>query len=332
MHCDRLLGLCRRYQVQVPLYVMTSPATDQATRLYFQQQRGCGLAQGQMQIFCQGSMPAVDSTSGLVLLESPGSLALSPDGHGGMVAALKRNGCLDDMQRRGIQFIYYAQIDNPMARACDPELVGYHLLSGSQMTTQVVKKRFAREKVGNVVAIDGRVQIIEYSDLPDEIADQVDSQGLPRFWAGNIAIHVFDLDFLQQAVQSSTALPFHRAQKKVSCIDSQGRLVHPDQPNATKFERFIFDLLPIARRAIAVEQSAAEVFAPVKNANGAAVDTPFHTQQAILNQHRRWIEAAGSTIQTGVSVEISPLWALDAQEVSQRLDRSVHFSRDTFLV
>lgn len=331
MHCDRVLGMSRRYGVDIPVYVMTSPATDAPTREYFESEQRCGLAADQLQVFCQGMMPAVDASTGKVLLASKSSIALSPDGHGGLVAALQKSGILQQAAERGIEYFYYAQIDNPLAQVCQPDLIGYHLLAGSQMTTQVVQKRFAEEKVGNVVSIDGRVQIIEYSDLPADVAKIQNADGSLRLWAGNIAIHVFDRSFLKSVVESAHGLPFHRAHKKVSFVNGQGQYIDPKDPNAIKFERFVFDLLPIAERAIVVEDAAQDVFAPVKNANGAALDTPAHTQQAILDQHRRWIEAAGSSIDPGVKVEISPRWAIDATEVAEKLATAVRFSEPTFL-
>ncbi len=332
MHCDRLLGVSRRYGKKIPLFLMTSPATDGDTRDYFESEDQCGLDEGQLTIFCQGTMPAVDAETGRVLLSSKNSLALSPDGHGGLVQALQRSGCMQRIGDLGVDILYYAQVDNPLADLCDPELIGYHLLSDSQMTTQVVKKRFAKEKVGNVVSIDGKVQIIEYSDLPDDAAEQKASDGSLKLWAGNIAIHVFDTRFLQKVVDTRVGLPFHRASKTVPFLDQSGQWIDPAKPNAIKFERFVFDLLPMADKAIVVEGDPVEVFAPVKNATGAPTDTPESCQRAPLAQHRRWIEAAGSTISSGVAVEICPRWALDAQEVAERLKHPVHFAVDTFLV
>ncbi|MBX3420861.1 MAG: UDPGP type 1 family protein [Pirellulaceae bacterium] len=331
MHCHRLLAVSRRYGTQIPLYIMTSPATDQQTRQYFAQHQEFGLAQDQVSIFCQGTMPAVDAKTGKVLMESKSSLALSPDGHGGLLQALQRAGCLQAAQERGIDYLYYAQVDNPLAQLCDPLLMGYHILTGSQMTTQVVQKRFAHEKVGNVVALQGRVHIIEYSDLPAELAERKSLDGRLELWAGNIAIHVFDRQFLQNVAASPTGLPFHRAIKKVAAVDWQGCALEPAVANALKFERFVFDLLPMADQAIVVEGCSSDVFAPLKNASGAEVDTPEHCQAALLAQHRRWVEAAGGTIAPGVKVEISPTWALDAAEVAAKLSEPVHFSADTFL-
>ncbi len=331
IHCDRLLAVMKRYGVAIPMYIMTSPATDAETRQFFHEHDRCGLAEDQLTIFCQGTMPAVDAKTRKILLASTGCLALSPDGHGGLVAALEKSGCLGEARARGIELFYYAQVDNPLAQLCAPELLGYHLLSRSQMTTQVVKKRFAKERVGNVVMVDGKVQIIEYSDLPDSAAEQTDASGGLRLWTGNTAIHVFDRLFLESVVQSADGLPFHRAQKAVPFIDESGQLIEPRDANAIKFERFVFDLLPLAERAFVVEGDAAQIFAPVKNAAGASVDTAAHAQAAMLNLHRSWLLATGAEVPENIKVEIHPDWALDGSQVKAKIQPGIRFATDTYL-
>ena len=331
MLADRLLAIMQRYHVSIPMYVMTSPATDAETREYFAKNRRCGLADDQLVIFCQGTMPVLEAGSGKLLLESRSQLALSPDGHGGLISALHKNGCLADAESRGIEHFFYAQVDNPLVQLCDPYLIGYHILSASQVTTQVVSKRFAKEKVGNVVGLDGKVQIIEYSDLPDSAAEQVQADGSLKLWAGNIAVHLFDRRFLQSVVDDSDSLVFHRAHKAVAHLNESMELVQPDKPNAIKFERFVFDLLPLATRSLVVEGDAAEVFAPVKNADGAAVDTPEQAKAAIGKLHRSWLEAAGVSIAPEVKIEIHPAWALDATEVRNKVGIECKISCDTFL-
>ena len=326
---DHLLAVSRRYGATIPLYIMVSPATREETIAYFEQHDYFGLA-GNCQIFCQGTMPAVDAQSGRVLLETPESLALSPDGHGGLVAALEANHVLDDMRRRGIRQLFYAQIDNPLAQIADPELIGHHLRAESEMTTQVVPKRDPLERVGNVVAIDGRVQIIEYSDLPDTAARLRAADGSLKLWAGNMAIHVFDVAFLDRALRQTDMLPFHRARKKVSYCDASGKTIEPAEPNAIKFERFVFDLLPAARNAIVVEADPAEAFAPVKNANGAPTDTPETAQQAMVALHARWLRDAGALVEHGIPVEIHPGWALDQQECARKVEPGLRVTRATF--
>ena len=331
MLADRLLAVMKRYKVSIPMYVMTSPATDAETREYFDQNRRCGLAKDQLIIFCQGTMPAVDANSGKLLLECPGSLAVSPDGHGGLISALDKNGCLADAASRGIEHFFYAQVDNPLVQLCDPGLIGYHVLSASQVTTQVVRKRFAKEKVGNVVGFHGKIQIIEYSDLPDSAAEQILDDGSLKLWAGNIAVHLFERLFLQSVLDDTESLPFHRAHKAVPYLNESLELVKPEKPNAIKFERFVFDLLPLAERSIVVEGDAAEVFAPVKNADGSTFDTPELSKAALCKLHRGWLEAAGVSIMPDVKVEIHPAWALDADEVREKVGNECKISFDTFL-
>jgi UDP-N-acetylglucosamine/UDP-N-acetylgalactosamine diphosphorylase len=330
MHIDRLRAVGQRFAVQIPLWIMTSPATDQETREYFRKHQQFGLSPDELTIFCQGSMPAVDATTGKILLSSKHEIALSPDGHGGLLAALQKNGLLNLAAQRGLKHFFYAQVDNPLVMAADPELLGHHISAASEMTTQVVKKRFALEKVGNVVSIDGKVQIIEYSDLPTKYAEQTSADGSLKLWAGNIAVHVFDVNFLQRVVRHADALPFHRARKPVPFVNPNGELIQPTAANAIKFEKFIFDLLPLAEKAIVVEGNAREVFAPVKNANGAPSDTPNATQQAISNLHCQWLTSSGCTIDPGVTVEIHPAWALDATEVQRRIATPLHISADTY--
>jgi UDP-N-acetylglucosamine/UDP-N-acetylgalactosamine diphosphorylase len=275
-------------------------------------------------------MPAVEASSGKILMSSKSEIALSPDGHGGLLAALNKHGLLDQAARQGIDYFFYAQVDNPLVPVADAELLGYHILACSEMTTQVVQKRFALEKVGNVVAIDGKVQIIEYSDLPAQYAEQTLPDGSLKLWAGNIAVHVFDVRFLRRVSQHADALPFHRAKKPVPHVASDGKWIQPSEANAIKFERFIFDLLPLAEQAIVVEGDAREVFAPVKNANGAATDTPLATQAALISLHAEWLKSAGCTIAPGAKVEIHPAWALDATEVQRHIDKPFHISNDTY--
>lgn len=316
MFADNLRAIEKVYGCKIPLLLMTSPATDEETRQYFEENQYLGLGSDQVHVFRQGTMPAVEAGTGKLLLEQKDSLALSPDGHGGTVAALVSSGLLDKLVRDGIKHLFYAQVDNPLVRLCDPSFLGHHLMAGSDMTTLVVRKRYPAERVGNVVLVDGQVQIIEYSDLPGEAAEARAADGGLRLWAGNIAVHVFEVDFLKRAAADPTRLPFHRASKKVSYVDDSGNSIEPASPNAIKFERFIFDLLPFAENAFVVEGNPAEVFAPVKNADGAATDTPAAAKQQIVDLHKSWLEAAGVRVADQVRVEINARVALGPDEVA----------------
>ncbi len=319
---EKIAARARVAGMRIPLYLMTSPATHAETLDYLRANENFGLASEDVRVFCQGTMPAVDATTGRLLLADKHCLALSPDGHGGTLRALSAGGCLADMRARGLRQLFYCQIDNPLVEMCDPAFLGYHLLAGSEMSTAVVAKRHSREKVGNVISVDGRLRILEYSDLnplPDEIVERRGPDSSPIFWAGNTAVHVFDVAFLERMAASGAALPFHVARKAVSHVDPSGRRIDPREPNAIKFERFIFDLLPEARQSIVVEVDAQRTFAPVKNAPGDSTDSPETVQAQMIALHADWLRRAGCEVAEGVTVEISPLFAQNADEVAARI-------------
>ncbi|MBL9161192.1 MAG: UDPGP type 1 family protein [Planctomycetaceae bacterium] len=331
IHVEKIRAIAARHGKSLPLYMMTSPVTHDDTLDFLGKHAHLGLNPDDLFVFCQGTMPAVDAKTGQVLLEAKDSIFLSPDGHGGTVAALGASGAFDDMRRRGIKHLFYFQVDNPLAPICDAELIGFHILAKSELTSLAVAKQTPQERLGNFVMINDRVSIIEYSDFPDDVAEQRDEHGELVFWAGSVAIHVFDVAFLERALQLKDTLPFHVAHKKAEYLGDDGELVKPTEPNALKFERFIFDLLPHAARPIVIEYAEEEAFAPLKNAPGAAKDTPEYVHELLLNQHRRWLEAAGAHVAPGAQVEISPLFALDAAEVAERVKPGTRFEKSEYL-
>jgi len=319
IHVERILAAGRRYGKPIPLCLMTSPATDSETRRFFDQHHRFGLPEDELRIFQQGTMPAVDAETGKVLLAQPGRVALSPDGHGGMLPALQASGTLDDLEARGIKSLFYLQVDNPLVDICCPEFIGYHLLAESELSSQVVAKRTPGDRVGNVIQIDGRLWVVEYSDLPDEVARRTRPDGSLAIWAGSIAVHVMDVAFLRRMTGRTDALQFHVAKKKVAYVDSSGRRIEPKTPNGVKFERFIFDLLPLAANATVVEMDRQRCFAPLKNGPGAAQDTPELAKAQMVSLATEWLHQAGATVSAGVDVEISPVFALDADELKEKI-------------
>jgi UDP-N-acetylglucosamine/UDP-N-acetylgalactosamine diphosphorylase len=311
-----LLARSRRSGAAIPYYVMTSDATHDETVAAFDESGFFGLNADDVHFFRQGNMPAVDASTGRLLLAGKASLAISPDGHGGVLQALERAGLFADMRRRGIECIYYHQVDNPTVKVCDPAFLGLHVEHGAQVSTKVVAKRSWDERMGVAVSVDGVTQIIEYSDLPDDVARQTAPDGSLRHWAGSIAVHVFDRGFLEELATSDAGLPFHIARKKVPYLNESGEWVDPAEPNGVKFERFIFDTLPHATTALIVETDRAREFNPVKNANGA--DSPATARAALCALHAEWLRSAGQTVPDGATVEIGPLFALDAEDVEER--------------
>jgi UDP-N-acetylglucosamine/UDP-N-acetylgalactosamine diphosphorylase len=335
IHAEKVLALRRRYGRPVPFLVMTSPATDRETRAFFLKNSFFGLARDEVDFFCQGTMPALDLGTGQLLMAAPGKLFLSPNGHGGTLKALAEGGLLPKLRQEGITQVFYFQVDNPLVKTADPVFLGHHLEARAEVSSKIVPKESPEDKLGNLVLVDGCCTMIEYSDLPVELARQTDDQGRLRLWIGSPAIHLFTLDFLQGMAGAEVALPFHLARKKVPYLDAAGNLVQPTQENALKFEMFIFDVLPLAQSWTVVETSRREEFMPLKNPQGP--DSPETVRQALSDLAGDWLEYAGVRVprrpdgSAAVPLEISPLFARDPGELNAKVDKTLHVEGPTYL-
>lgn len=304
-----------RYDKPVPWFLMSSIINHEATLAFFEKNDYFGLGRDQVFCFSQGLMPAVDP-NGKILLAEKHRIALSPDGHGGSLRALVRSGATEKMRMRGIEVLSYFQVDNPLVHCIDPVFVGHHLLNQSELSSKTVLKTLPEEKVGVFCQQDGQAIVIEYSDLPERLAEQRDEAGKLDFRAGSVAIHLFDRDFVERLGSDSdaaTTLPFHKANKKVPTVDVAGNAIDPDHPNGVKFEMFVFDALPFAKNPIIIEAAREDEFSAVKNADG--VDSPQTCRDDQMRQFARWLVAADAkpaVDATGLptqAIEISPLVA-----------------------
>lgn len=304
---EYLLALGKRYGKPIPFYIMTSPGNDAATREFWKSNNYFGYAPGDVMFFPQDSLPAV-GLDGKVLLETKDSLALSPNGHGGSLLALHKSGALADMARRGITQISYFQVDNPLVRCVDPLFIGLHDLDGAQMSSKMLPKAFGKEKLGNFCLLNGQLSVIEYSDLPDELAEQRLANGELRFRAGSIALHAIRRDFVEKINLHGFTLPYHRAEKKVPYVDLvTGQVVTPAAPNGVKMETLVFDALALTTTSIIYETDRVDEFAPIKSPTG--VDSVVSSKQITSLRNALWLEAAGVKVPfkaaTGAAGEVA---------------------------
>ncbi len=314
-HAEKVLARSRRHGRPIPFLVMTSHATHAETEYFFEHHGYFGLPKQEVHFFQQGTMPALDLATGQLLLEHPGRLFAGPDGHGGTLTALAKSGLLAKLAGRGIKHIYYFQVDNPLVQIAEPRFLGQHIRAKADVSSKVIPKDGPHDKLGNFVLIDGQLSMIEYSDLPDELARATEADGQLRIRAGNPAIHIFDVAFLEKVTAGAAAgLPFHLAKKKVAFWDpTSGDIVQPQMENALKFERFIFDVLPLADRYTAVETSRRDEFAPLKNADGP--DSADTVKRAMSDLAVSWLKRAGVQVDAGATVELSPLTALEPEDL-----------------
>jgi len=334
IYAEQIKALSMRHDTVIPWYIMTSESNHAQTIEFFESQDYFGLNADDIRFFQQGMVPALDE-HGRLILDAKDHIFMNPNGHGGSLSALHKSGSLKDMRRRGIDLLFYFQIDNVLVKICDPVFIGFHLQKRAQMSAKVVSKRDARERVGVLAKISGRLGVIEYSDLPDAEKFAKNWDGTLKFRAGNLAIHAFDIDFIERLNHGKFKLPWHVAHKAIPYLDEQGRIVRPSQPNGYKFETFMFDALTKADRSVILEACREDEFSPVKNLHGS--DSPETAHRDMIALYAKWLDQAGVPVPRDHSntvigrIEISPLFALDFEEFAAKLDHEIKFDGSLYL-
>jgi UDP-N-acetylglucosamine/UDP-N-acetylgalactosamine diphosphorylase len=321
---ETIAAVSEKYQTTCPWYVMTSSLNYAESKELFQRNDYYGLDEKNVFIFQQGTLPNF-SFDGKILLSDKANIACSPDGHGGSLNALFQSGALGDMKKRGVEFISYFQVDNPFVNIFDPLFIGLHALDNAEMSSKALVKTAPKEKLGNFCLVNGKQTVIEYSDLPDRLAEKRNPDGSLFFRIGSIAIHIINRDFVQRLNDRGFSLPLHRAVKKIPHIDEQGNRVEPAEPNGIKLEAFVFDAMPLASKSIILQTLRSEEFSPVKNATGT--EGPETARQMMVARAADWLESAGLAVPKkddgtpDCLIEIAPSFAVERDDLKAKLNQ-----------
>lgn len=324
LFAETIVAVSKKYQTTCPWYIMTSPLNHEQTRAILRSNDYYGLDEKDVFIFQQGTLPNF-SFDGKIFLADRCNISCSPDGHGGSLKALCESGALADMKRRGVEFVSYFQIDNPLVNVFDPLFIGLHALDKAQMSSKAVLKTEPMEKVGNFCLMDEKVTVVEYSDLPDKLAQKRNPDGSLVFGLGSIAIHILNCSFIEKLNVRGFSLPLHKAVKKIPHIDQLGNHIVASEPNGIKLESFVFDALSLAENSIILQTLRNEEFAPVKNPAGT--DSAKTARQLMLEKAANWLESAGVTIPRKSNglvdclIEIAPSLAVEKEDIKSKLNQ-----------
>jgi UDP-N-acetylglucosamine/UDP-N-acetylgalactosamine diphosphorylase len=328
---ETITAVSAKYGNACPWYIMTSSLNHTETMEIFRSNGYYGLTEKDVFIFEQGTLPNF-SFDGKILLADKANIGCSPDGHGGSIKALQFSGALEDMKRRGVKYISYWQVDNPLVSIFDPLFIGLHALNEAEMSSKAVIKTDPMEKVGNFCLEGGMLTVIEYTEFNELLDSAGELQAKKRnpdgslvFQLGSIAIHIISVDFVDKLNTEGFSLPLHRAKKKIPHIDEHGNHLVPDKESGIKLESFIFDALPKTSKSIILETPRSEEFAPTKNTTG--VDSAETAREMMIARAVSWLESAGVIIPRKANgsadcvIEIAPGFALDKEDIKAKLNQ-----------
>ncbi|XP_031345222.1 UDP-N-acetylhexosamine pyrophosphorylase-like [Photinus pyralis] len=303
-------------------YIMTSGPTEEATEGFLKTHNFFGLRSENVVQFRQGLLPCFD-LNGRILLENKKRLALAPDGNGGLYRALRDQGILNDMLQRGIRHLHIHSVDNILVKVADPAFIGYCVGKKADCGAKIVRKSSPMEEVGVVCQIDGRFQVVEYSEITEKTANLRDKEGTIVFSAGNICNHYFSINFLNEIVTKHLdKLKLHVAKKKIPFIDENGDKIKPDKPNGIKMEKYVYDVFQFSDHFVTWEVPRHAEFSALKYSDDVERDCPSSSRKNLFSLHKKYIVAAGGTV-VGDIVEISPLISYSGENLKEKVEGKV---------
>ena len=266
---DNLKEANQKYGVTINWYIMTSKENNEETVKFLEKNNYFGYDKNYVKIFTQSELPIVD-TNGKLMMGKDYKIKEASDGNGGTYSSLRRSGCLTDMKEKGIKWVFIGSVDNALLKMVDVTLLGMAISQGVQIASKSVVKANPHEKVGVFCKMNGHPKVIEYTELPENMAEETDSDGELKFGESHIMCNLYTIEAIEKI--SKEILMYHSAFKKNSYIDLDGKEIIPQEPNSYKFESFIFDAFEFFDDIAILRGKREDDFAPVKNKEG--VDSP----------------------------------------------------------
>ena len=267
--CENLKEANKKYNTIIPWYIMTSKENNKETVEFLEKNNYFGYDKNNVIIFTQGELPLLDE-EGKILIGKNMKIKEASDGNGGTYFSLRASGCLSDMKERGIKWIFIGGVDNALLKMADVTLLGLAIKQGVEIASKSIVKANPQEKVGVFGKMNGHPKVIEYTELPEKMTEEIDSNGELKYGEAHIMCNLYSIDAIEKI--SKETLMYHPAHKKNSYIDEEGKEIIPKEPNSYKFESFIFDAFEFFDDIAILRGKREDDFAPVKNKEG--VDSP----------------------------------------------------------
>ena len=244
---------------------MTSRENNEETVKFLKEKKYFGYPEEYIYFFEQGELPLINE-QGKLLVSENGLIKEASNGNGGIFDSMLQKGVIADMENRGVEWVFIGSVDNILLKCVDNLLIGLTVKNGNEIGTRTVLKRSPEEKVGVLCKQNNKVKVIEYTELPKEIAQIKDEDGELIFGESHIMCNLFSINAIKKA--STKDLEYHIAFKTSDFLNEEGVFVKAQKPNAYKFEKFIFDSFKLFSNISILRGKREEDFAPVKNREG----------------------------------------------------------------
>ena len=263
--CDRLKEAYNKYNVYIPWYIMTSRQNNEETINFFEKNNYFGYSKENVYFFKQGELPVLND-QGKLMLNKEGNINTAADGHGGVFISMEKEKITENMKQRGIKWVFIGPVDNVLIKMIDPIFIGIcqdkNVLAGGKS----IIKAYPEERVGVFCKKSGKPDVIEYTEISKEMAEMKNDRGELVYAESHINCNMFNIDIIEKI--SKNKLPYHCAHKKIEYLNKEGQVEKPEEPNAYKFEAFIFDAFKMLDEMTIFRVKREEEFAPIKNAEG----------------------------------------------------------------
>lgn len=290
---EKTLAASKAYQKKFSIAFMTSHQNHDETVAYFKNNADFNI---QPLFFTQDDLPFLDKNGNPI--KHGASFIKGPDGNGRLFEHLKKASILDLWEKQGVKYINVILIDNPLADPFDPFLIGALIETKDDVVFKAVKKEAPDEKTGTFVRANGRLKVVEYTEMDEN------EKSLHPY--ANISLFAVTLAFAKKVAERD--FPLHVALKPA--------LPTSKEPDSYKFETFIFDLLDFAERADILEYPREETFSPLKNSVGT--DSPTTVARALENLDRRILTQITGKRITNQPFEIDAQFHYPTQELLNR--------------
>lgn len=254
-----------KYNVIIPWYIMTSEENNDQTVQFLEEHNYFGYDKNKVRFFKQGKVPMV-KVNGNLVIDKNKLVKEASDGNGSIYKSLKDAKLINQMKKDGIEWVFVGGVDNILLKIVDPVLTGLTISENNLISSKSVVKKNAKERVGVFCKLNGVPKVIEYTELPEKMAEEVDSNGELVYGEVNILSHLFNIKALEKLADVN--LPYHTAYKKSNYLDEKGDFIEVDTPNAYKFESYIFDGFNFFDSMSILRVKREEEFAPIKNREG----------------------------------------------------------------